>query len=69
MLQKSLLREVENFLADHDIGTSDFEAQAQVIIDASNKNYSVHIGNVSDSTVAVGDKAKASGGGDKSSAD
>ena len=41
----------------------------KIIIDASNKNYSVHIGNVSDSTVAVGDKAKASGGGDKSSAD
>jgi hypothetical protein len=69
LLQKSLLREVENFLADHNIGTADFHAQAKVIIDASYKNYSVHIGNVSDSTVAVGDKAKASGGGDKSSAD
>lgn len=69
LLQKSLLREVEKFLADHNIGTADFEAQAKVIIDASYKNYSVHIGNVSDSTVAVGDKAKASGGGDKSSAD
>ena len=69
LLQKSLLREVENFLADHNIGTADFQAQAKVIIDASYKNYSVHIGNVSDSTVAVGDKAKASGGGAKSSAD
>ena len=41
LLQKSLLREVENFLADHNIGTTDFQAQAKVIIDASYKNYSV----------------------------
>jgi hypothetical protein len=60
LLQKSLLREMENFLNDHNIATAEFKEQAKIIIDASNKNYSVHIGNVSDSTFSVGDKAKAS---------
>ena len=67
LLQNSLLREVENFLTDHNIATTEFKEQAKVIIDASYKNYSVHIGNVSDSTFAVGEKAKATGGGDKKS--
>jgi hypothetical protein len=69
LLQNSLLREVENFLNDHNVPTTEFKAQAKVIIDASYNNYSVHIGKVSASTFAVGDTAKASGGGDKSSAD
>jgi hypothetical protein len=69
LLQKSLLRAVENFLDDHNIATDEFKEQAKIIIDASNKNYSVHIGNVSNSTFAVGDKAKASGEGKKESAD
>jgi hypothetical protein len=69
LLQKSLLRTVENFLDDHNIATDEFKEQAKIIIDASNKNYSVHIGNVSNSTFAVGDKAKASGEGKKESAD
>jgi hypothetical protein len=60
LLQKSLLREMENFLNDHNIATAEFKEQAKIIIDASNNNYSVHIGNVSDSTFSVGDKAKAS---------
>jgi hypothetical protein len=67
LLQKSLLREVENFLNEHNIATAEFKEQAKVIIDASNQNYSVHISNVSDSTFAVGEKAKAKakGGEDK----
>ena len=69
LLQNSLLREVENFLNDHNIATAEFKEQAKVIIDASNQHYSVHIGNVSDSTFAVGEKAKATGGEDKNSAD
>lgn len=69
LLQKSLLREVEYFLADHNIGTAEFKEQAKVIIQESYNNYSVHIGKVSDSTFAMGDKAKASGGGEKRSGD
>ena len=69
LLQKSLLREMENFLDAHNIATAEFKEQAKIIIDASNKNYSLHIGNVSDSTFAVGDKAKASRDGKKDSAD
>jgi hypothetical protein len=69
LLQSSLLREMENFLDDHNIAVAQFKEQAKVIIDASYNNYSTHIGNVSDSTFAVGDKAKAAGGGKKDSAD
>jgi hypothetical protein len=69
LLQKSLLREIEEFLNDHNIATDEFKEQAKIIIDASNNNYSLHIGNVSNSTFAVGDKAKASGEGKKDSAD
>ncbi len=69
LLQKTLLREIENFLNDHNIATTEFKEQAKIIIDASNQNYSLHIGNVSNSTFAVGDKAKASGEGKKDSAD
>jgi hypothetical protein len=69
LLQKSLLRVTENFLDDHNIATDEFKEQAKIIIDASNKNYSVHIGKVSNSTFAVGDKAKAGGGGEKDSTD
>lgn len=65
LLQKSLLREMENFLDAHNIATAEFKEQAKIIIDASNKNYSLHIGHVSDSTFAVGDKSEASGGGKK----
>lgn len=63
LLQKSLLREMGRFLNDHNIATAEFDEQAKIIIDASNKNYSMHIGHVSDSTFAVGDRAKAGGGG------
>jgi hypothetical protein len=59
LLQKSLLREMMNFLDDHNIATAEFEEQAKIIIDASNKNYSVHIGKVTDSAFAIGDSAKA----------
>jgi len=69
LLQKSLLREIGNFLNDHNIATAEFDEQAKIIIDASYENYSVHIGTVSNSTLAVGDKAKASGGGNKDPAD
>jgi hypothetical protein len=67
LLQKSLLRVMENFLDDHNIATADFKEQAKIIIDASNKTYTVHIDKVSDSTFAVGEKAKAGGGGKNSS--
>jgi hypothetical protein len=67
LLQNSLLREMENFLDDHNVATAQFKEQAKIIIDASNKNYSLHIGNVSDSTFAIGDSAKANGGNKDSS--
>ena len=69
LLQKTLLREIENFLNDHNIASTEFKEQAKIIIDASYQNYSLHIGDVSNSTFAVGNKAKASGEGKKESAD
>lgn len=68
LMQKSLLREMENFLDDHNIATADFKEQAKIIIDASYKNYSLHIGKVSNSNFAVGDKSSA-GGAEKDSDD
>jgi len=67
LMQKSLLREMENFLDAHNIATAEFKEQAKIIIDASNNNYSLHIGHVSDSTFAVGDKSQASRGEKKDS--
>jgi hypothetical protein len=63
LLQKSLLREVENFLDEHNIASDEYREQAKVIIDASNKNYSFHVGTVSQSTFAFGENAKASADG------
>jgi hypothetical protein len=60
LLQKSLLREMENFLDEHNIASDEFRDQAKIIIDASNKNYSFHVGAVSQSTFAFGENAKAS---------
>jgi hypothetical protein len=59
LLQKSLLREVENFLDEHNVALDEFREQAKIIIDASNKNYSFHVGTVSQSTFAFGENAKA----------
>jgi hypothetical protein len=67
LLQKSLLREMEIFLDEHNIATADFRDQAKIIIEESNKYYSVHIGNVSDSSFAVGENANASGKGNRDS--
>lgn len=69
LLQKSLLREMEKFLDEHNVATADFKDQAKIIIDESNKYYSVHIGNVSDSNFAVGEKASAGSKGNRDSSD
>jgi hypothetical protein len=58
LMQKSLLREIGNFLDRHDIELVEFEEQAKIIVEASFKNYNVHLGNVSNSTIAVGETAQ-----------
>jgi hypothetical protein len=68
LLQKSLLREVGKFLDEHNIALEEFEEQAKIIIDASSKNYSLHVGNVSGSTFAFGENARASTTGGKAGA-
>ncbi len=68
LLQKSLLREMESFLIQHNIAIGDFKDQAQIIIKQTNENYSVNIGNVSDSNFSVGGNASSTGKGSKGSA-
>lgn len=64
LLQKTLIREIGIFLDKHNIEQSEFTTQANVIINASNNNYSMHVGgNVSGSSFSMGNKARASGGG------
>jgi hypothetical protein len=62
LLQKSLIREIGNFLDRHNIEQSEFKAQADIIINASYKNYSMHVGgSVSNSNISMGNKARAGG--------
>jgi hypothetical protein len=66
LLQKSLIREIGNFLNEHNIDQGELDEQAQVIIDASYKNYSFHVGgNVSGANISVGDSANSGGSGGK----
>jgi hypothetical protein len=65
LLQKSLIREIGNFLDKHNIDQGEFNKQAQVIIDASYKNYSFHVGgNVSGANISVGDNANSGEAGE-----
>jgi len=67
LLQKSLIREIGNFLREHNIDQGEFDKQAQIIIDASYKNYSFHVGgNVSGANISVGDNANSGGSGGNS---
>jgi hypothetical protein len=58
LMQKSLLREIGNFLDRHDIALVEFEEQAKIIVDASYKNYNVHLGEVSNASIAIGESAQ-----------
>jgi len=63
LLQKTLIREIGKFLDRHNIEQAEFEAQAKIIIDASFKNYNVHVGEgISNSNISVGEGAKSGGG-------
>ena len=62
LLQKSLIREISDFLSQHNIELDEFQAQVQIIIDASFKNYNLHVGgDISNSNVSVGENVKSGG--------
>ncbi len=59
LLQNSLIRGMEKFLDSHNIDRGEFEAQAKVIVDASYKNYNIHVGGkISKSSISVGENAR-----------
>jgi len=62
MSQQVLEREIRDFLRKHDVALSEFDAQIGEIAKSTHKHYNIHIGNVSDSTFAVGDKTQAKKG-------
>jgi len=62
MSQQVLEREIRDFLRKHDVALSEFDEQIGEIAKSTHKYYNIHIGNVSESTFAVGDKAQAKKG-------
>ena len=62
MSQQVLEREIRDFLRRHDVALNDFDAQIDEIAKSTHKHYNIHIGSVSESTFAVGDKSQAKKG-------
>ena len=65
LAQEKLIRTIANFLSKKRVDTGQLESQVKVIVEETNKYYSVHLGDVSNSSVAFGKNAQASGGGIK----
>jgi len=61
MSQEALTREIRAFLRKHDVSLAAFDSQVEEIHKSTFKFYNVHLGNVTDSVVAVGDKSRAKG--------
>ena len=59
MSQEILTREVRVFLRKHDVSLAGFDRQVDEISKSTYKFYNVHVGEVSDSVVAIGSKASA----------
>jgi hypothetical protein len=59
MSQEILVREVRTFLRKHDVSLAGFDQQVEEISRSTYKVYSVHLGDVSDSVVAIGAKPTA----------
>ena len=59
MSQAILVREVRAFLRKHDVSLTGFDHQVDEISKSTYKYYNVHVGDVSDSVVAIGAKPTA----------
>jgi len=59
MSQEILVREIRAFLRKHDVSLGGFDRQVDEISKSTYKFYNMHVGNVSNSVVAVGPKASA----------
>jgi hypothetical protein len=65
LAQERLTRILGKFLDKKNVATDQFDSQVSVIFEATHKHYNMHIGgNVTDSSIAFGKNAKATGGGD-----
>jgi hypothetical protein len=60
LAQEKLIRAINTFLIAKNVDTGQLESQIKVIVEATNKYYSVHLGDVTDSVVAIGKGAQAS---------
>lgn len=57
--QQILVREVRAFLRSRDVSLSEFDIQVKAIKEETFKFYNVHLGDVSNSSVVIGDKSAA----------
>jgi len=62
LAQEKLIRAIANFLNKKNVDTGQLESQVKVIVEETNKYYSVHLGDVSNSSVAIGKNSKSSNG-------
>lgn len=63
LAQEKLIRAINRFLTAKNVDTGQLKSQIEVIVKATNKYYSVHLGDVTDSVIAVGKGAQASSSG------
>ncbi|MDQ2812393.1 MAG: hypothetical protein M3Z75_11105 [Actinomycetota bacterium] len=59
MSQQILVREVRAFLRKQDVSLGEFDIQVKAIKEETFKFYNIHLGNVSNSAVVIGDKSSA----------
>jgi hypothetical protein len=63
LAQEKLIRAISRFLDKMNIDIGQLTSQINVIVEETHKHFSLHVGgNISNSTIAVGDKAQAGGG-------
>lgn len=61
LAQEKPIRAISVFLQKKNVDTGQLKTQVEVIVKETNKFFSVHLGDVSNSNVAIGKKAQASG--------
>lgn len=62
LAQEKLIRTISRFLDKKNIDAGQIKSQVEFIINETNNHYSMHVGgNISDSSIAIGNKAQATG--------
>lgn len=68
LAQEKLIRAINRFLIAKNVDTGQLESQVKFIVEATNKYYSVHLGDVTDSVIAIGEGAQAASSSSDTSA-